>query len=147
VVLDSMRAAVGDAVRCFLEAFVPAQRRRVAREYARRCAEVGREAAESAETVWQQAAELLPFEPPQVEPPFRTVLAALGQSARETAMAVESVLERAAYLATSLEAGRQAAAGHEARGAEIHELLTLLDRVSREGVSREGALAGDGAQP
>jgi hypothetical protein len=53
-----MEAAAREAVEAFMEAFLPAEARRLAGA-----------AAESAEAVWRLAADLLPFGPPSVEPP------------------------------------------------------------------------------
>jgi hypothetical protein len=65
----AMNAAARAAVERFLEAFLPAEARRLATAYGRLSAEVGQEAAERARAVWRLAADLLPFEPPEVEPP------------------------------------------------------------------------------
>jgi GTP-binding protein EngB required for normal cell division len=64
-----MEAAVRATVDSFLGAFIPEESRRLARAYAQLRTEVGQAAAERAEAVWRLAADLLPFEPPAVEPP------------------------------------------------------------------------------
>jgi GTP-binding protein EngB required for normal cell division len=52
----------------FVEAFVTIEVARLHADYQRLREEVTRAAAERAEAIWRMAAELLPFEPPRVEP-------------------------------------------------------------------------------
>jgi predicted ribosome quality control (RQC) complex YloA/Tae2 family protein len=52
----------------FVEAFVTIEAARLHSDYQRLREEVTRAAAARAEAVWRMAAELLPFEPPRVEP-------------------------------------------------------------------------------
>jgi GTP-binding protein EngB required for normal cell division len=68
-VLRAMRSTAHEDVGAFLGSFLPDETARLARDYARLCAEVAQAAAERAEAVWRLAAELLPFAPPRVEPP------------------------------------------------------------------------------
>jgi GTP-binding protein EngB required for normal cell division len=66
---EALNAAAREAVESFLEVFLPAEARRLATAYDALGAEVGHAAAERARAVWRLAADLLPFEPPEVEPP------------------------------------------------------------------------------
>jgi GTP-binding protein EngB required for normal cell division len=68
-VRETMNAAAREAVEDFLDDFLPAEARRLATAYGHLSAEVGGAAAERAQAVWRLAADLLPFEPPEVEPP------------------------------------------------------------------------------
>jgi hypothetical protein len=68
-VLQAMRSTAQEEVDAFLASFLPDETARLARDYARLCAEVAQAAAERAEAVWRLAARLLPFEPPRVDPP------------------------------------------------------------------------------
>jgi hypothetical protein len=64
-----MNAAAREAVEGFLNDFLPAEARRLATAYGQLIAEIGQAAAERAQAVWRLAADLLPFEPPEVEAP------------------------------------------------------------------------------
>ena len=68
---EAMQAVARDAVGRFLDAFLPEEKRHVAAAYAALQAEVDQAAVEESEAVWRQAAELLPFDPPHVDPPSR----------------------------------------------------------------------------
>jgi Dynamin family len=68
-VRETMNAAAREAVEGFLDDFLPAEAGRLATAYGQLSAEVGQAAAERAQAVWRLAADLLPFEPPEVEPP------------------------------------------------------------------------------
>jgi GTP-binding protein EngB required for normal cell division len=65
----TMNAAAREAVERFLEVFLAAEARRLATGYGELSAEVGQAAADRARAVWRLAADLLRFEPPEVEPP------------------------------------------------------------------------------
>ena len=69
VAREAMEAAALEAVRSFLGDFVPEENRRLSTAYDQLCAEVGHAAADGARTVWRLAADLVPFEPPEVEAP------------------------------------------------------------------------------
>jgi GTP-binding protein EngB required for normal cell division len=63
-----LQAAARAAANAFVEAFVTSEIARLHADYQRLREEVTRAAAERAEVIWRMAAELLPFEPPRVEP-------------------------------------------------------------------------------
>jgi hypothetical protein len=64
-----MEAAARASANAFVDAFIPEEARRLGHAYSELCAEVAGASAERAEAVWRLAADLLPFEPPTVDPP------------------------------------------------------------------------------
>ncbi len=63
-----LEAAARSSVNAFVGAFIPQEGQRLALGYGELCAAVVRAGAERTQAVWRLAADLLPFEPPSVEP-------------------------------------------------------------------------------
>jgi hypothetical protein len=68
-VWKELRAAAQGVASEFVEEFVTSEVTRLHADYQRLREEVTGTAAERVEAIWRMAAELLPFEPPRVEPP------------------------------------------------------------------------------
>jgi len=65
----AMESAVRESVDVFMHSFFEVAGRQLAGSYERLCAEVSQAASERARAVWRSAADLLPFDVPEVEPP------------------------------------------------------------------------------
>jgi len=165
-----MEAAACASADAFIGAFIPQEGQYLGDAYCELCAEVGRATAERAQAVWRLAADLLPFEPPTVEPPvavpaprptalqfgsLRLLLDDLQDAAARLLPRAAALRRLAAQAREEAEAryGRAVEQSREtfSRGYEEHfrGLLTAFDDASKQtasAVARALAAAEDRAR-